>query len=86
MDDVEECLGGTDAGYVVTLYVGNTMTEEVEDENGDIQTVTTSRVLSLGGYGPEGADLEPVGCLAEAAESWKLEMDVDGVGKVTLDL
>lgn len=83
-DEIEECLGS--GSWVITLYVGDSMTEEVEDEDGNIQPVTISKILILGGYSPEGADLDAVECLADEAESFKLEMDVDGVGKVTLDL
>ncbi len=85
MQDVEQCLG-TSSGYVITFYVGDTMTEETVDEKGKTMSSTTSKVLSLGGYGPEGAPLEPIDCLLDASASWKIMMDVDGVGKVTLIL
>ena len=61
------------------------MSEEVENDKGKLVTKTLSRVLTLGGYGPDG-DTEGIECLYEAAQSWKLEMDVDGIRKVTLEL
>jgi hypothetical protein len=83
--EIKECLGGKDAGYSVTFYLGDSMSEEVENDKGKLVTKTLSRVLTLGGYGPDG-DTDGIECLYDAARSWKLEMDVDGVRKVTLEL
>jgi len=83
--EMEECLGGKDTGHSITFHVGDSMTEEVEDESGKTVTRTTSRVLTLGGYGPSG-ERAGVECLFEASKNWTLEMDVDGVGKATLSL
>lgn len=81
--EIDECLGS--GGYSITFYLGDSMSEEVETESGKLVTKTLSRVLTLGGYGPDG-EREGVECLLKAAKSWKLEMDVDGIRKVTLEL
>jgi len=81
--EIDECLSGT-TGWSVTFYVGGSMTEETEDENGKLVSVTTSRVLSLGGTGPDGG-LEPLDCLLGASAGWRLPIDVDGVQKATLE-
>jgi hypothetical protein len=83
--EIKKCLGGKNAGYTVTFYLGDSMSEEVENDNGKLVTKTLSRVLTLGGYGPDGSR-EGLECLYDASKSWKLEMDVDGIRKVTLEL
>ncbi len=80
--EIDQCLAGT-TGWSVTFYVGGSLTEEIEDEDGEPVTVTTSRVLALGGTGPDGG-LEPLDCLLEASAGWKLPIDVDGVQKAKL--
>jgi len=83
--EIKKCLGGKNAGYSVTFYLGDSMSEEVENEKGKLVTKTLSRVLTLGGHGPDGSR-DGLECLFDASKSWKLAMDVDGVRKVTLEL
>jgi hypothetical protein len=83
--EIEECLGGAGTGHSITFYLGDSLSEEVENDSGKLVTKTLSRVLTLGGYGQEGSR-DGIECLFKASRSWKLEMDVDGVRKVTLDL
>ena len=66
-------------------HLGDSMSEEVENDKGKLVTKALSRGRTLGGYGPDG-DTDGIECLYDAARSWKLEMDVDGVRKVTLEL